>query len=182
MCCIFKCLKINPCNYYKFVLTPVLLLLLYVSAQSLLLYTLKDFNLYFLQEQQCFLVRSPYCMNNSSRTHLNSFRTYHYVSLLQVLCFPPRDFQSPDSQVGSVCHCGELINWTELHDGNSVPALLAASEAPSLSSPRGMGVEGYTVTAPILLPAFPWVGFAEGRSLLKAGRRGCVVAEGLGCR
>lgn len=72
----------------------------------------------------------------------NYYGTHHYVSLLRVLCFPPRDSQSPDSPADSMCHCSILVNWQELPHGNSVLALLAALAALSLSSPPGMEVEG----------------------------------------
>lgn len=108
--------------------------------------------------------------------------TYHYVSWLQILCFPPRASQSPDSPAGSVCHCGALVNWTELRGGNSVPAPPAASAAPSLSSRPGMEVEGSEVTALNPLPVLLRVGCAGGRGLSRAGRRGCAAAEGWGCR
>lgn len=95
------------------------------------------------------------------------------MSWLRTLCFPP--LESPHIPAGSASRYEEPVNSAELHDGNSVPAPLAALGAYSLSSPPGMEMEGWAVMVLSPLHAFLWAGCAGGRT-------GCVWAEGWGCR
>lgn len=114
--------------------------------------------------------------------HQRSSGTYHYVSWLQILCFPPCGSQTRGIPAGSVCRRAALVNWSELRGGNSVPAPPAASVAPSLSSPLEMEVEGSAVTALTPHSVSLFAGSAGGPDLQRAGRRDCVPAEGSGCR
>lgn len=116
----------NECNYYRLVLTTICCCYFMNFAFANIL----TFQPLFSSTAAAFFLRTS---NKWLFHHQNSFSTYHYVSWFQVLCFPLCVFQSPDSPVGSVCHCGELVNWKAIHDGNSVPALPVASVELCLS-------------------------------------------------